>query len=64
MKRFLTQFIFSIYLLGASFTMEETFVVTGALVLIIGTVLGFLIEWVFRKENEKNKTPKDDDEEY
>lgn len=41
-------------LIREALTMEETFILTGLAVLIIGTALGFLIEWLFRKENERN----------
>lgn len=34
-------------------TMEQTFIATGIFVLIVGAALGFLVEWIFRKENER-----------
>ena len=36
-------------------TMEETFIVIGALILIAGVALGFIIEYIFRKENERQE---------
>jgi hypothetical protein len=35
--------------------MEQTFLVTGIFILIVGAALGFLIEWIFRKENERDE---------
>lgn len=37
-----------------SLTMEEMFIVTYLSVLILGAGLGFLFEWIFRKENERD----------
>ena len=36
-------------------TMEETFIVTGLAVLVIGTALGFLAWWIQSKETDRNK---------
>lgn len=36
-----------------SLTMEQTFIVTGIGILAISIPLGFLGEWIFRKENER-----------
>lgn len=38
----------------AELTMEQTFIVTGIVILVAGVALGFLVEWIFRKENERN----------
>ena len=37
-----------------SLTMEQVFTLTGIGILLIGTGLGLLSEWIFRKENERN----------
>ena len=37
-----------------SLTMEQMFILTGISILLIGTGLAFLGEWIFRKENERN----------
>ena len=36
--------------------MEKEFIITGIAILLIGTGLGFLFEWIFRKENEGGET--------
>lgn len=36
-----------------SLTMEQTFIVTGIFILILGVGLGLLIGWIFEKENER-----------
>ena len=36
-------------------TMEETFVVTGIAILVIGTALAFIGEHIFRKDNERDE---------
>lgn len=38
----------------AAMTMEQIFAMIWAAIFVVGVALGFLIEWVFRKENEKN----------
>ncbi len=35
--------------------MELEFIVTGICILLVGTGLGFLVEWIFRKEHERNE---------
>ena len=35
-------------------TMEEKFIVTGLLIVVVGTVMGFLIYWAFAKDNAIN----------
>ena len=40
-----------------SLTMEQMFILTGVGVLLTGTGLAFLGEWIFRKDNER----RDDD---
>ncbi len=37
-----------------SLTMEQLFIITGIGILLTGAVLGFMVEWIFRKENERN----------
>lgn len=37
-----------------SLTMEQMFILTGIGVLLTGTGLAFLGEWLFQKENERN----------
>ena len=37
-----------------SLTMEQTFIVTGFVILLIAIPVGFLLERIFRKENERN----------
>lgn len=32
--------------------MELTFIATGLVVLVVGVALGFIAEWIFRKENK------------
>jgi hypothetical protein len=39
-------------------TMEQVFIRTGIWVLLIGIGLGFLVEWIFRKENEEGEDGK------
>ena len=34
-------------------TMEQTFIVTGIVILLLGIGLGFLVGWIFDKDNEK-----------
>lgn len=51
---FFTRAINSLYDLREAFTMEETFILTGIFILVLGVGLGFLGEWIFRKENEKS----------
>lgn len=41
-------------------TMELEFIVTGIVILIIGTGGAFLGEWIFRKENERNERQDDE----
>lgn len=33
--------------------MEKTFILTGLRILMTGIGLGLLVEWIFRKENER-----------
>lgn len=35
--------------------MELGFIVTGIVILLVGIGLGILIEWIFRKENERSE---------
>lgn len=35
--------------------MAQTFIVTGIVILLIAIPLGLLVEWIFRKENERNE---------
>ena len=35
--------------------MELEFIVTGVAILLVGIGLGFLVEWIFRKENERSE---------
>jgi hypothetical protein len=44
----------SLYDLRDMLTMEETFILTGIFALALGIGLGFLGEWIFRKENERS----------
>ena len=37
-----------------SLTMEQMFILTGVGILLTGTGLAFLGEWIFQKENERN----------
>jgi hypothetical protein len=37
-----------------SLTMEQVFVITGIGILLTGAAIGFLVEWIFRKENGRN----------
>ena len=39
--------------MGKLLTMEQTFIVTGSVILAIAIPLGFLVDWLFRKDNEK-----------
>ena len=32
--------------------MEETFIVTGGIVLVLGAILGFLATWLFGRDSE------------
>ncbi len=36
-------------------TMEETFIVTGIAVLVVGAAVGFLAYWIGEKENGKGE---------
>lgn len=36
-------------------TMEETFIVTGVIVLVLGVALGLFVSWVFEKENAREE---------
>lgn len=38
-----------------SLTMEQVFVITGIGILLLGAGLGFLFEWIFRKENKEDE---------
>jgi hypothetical protein len=38
--------------------MEETFIVTGIAIVVLGVVLGLFVSWAFEKENSKEE---DDD---
>jgi hypothetical protein len=51
---FSTLAIHSLYDIRDALTMEETFILTGIFILVLGVGLGFLGEWIFRKENEAN----------
>ena len=46
-------------LIGRELTMEETFIVTGIAVFIISVLFGFLLEYIFRKENERQEAEDD-----
>ena len=35
-------------------TMEQTFIVTGIAVLIVGVALGLFVDWIYRKVNDRN----------
>lgn len=39
--------------------MEETFIVTGIIILVLGVVLGLFVSWAFEKDNSREE---DDDE--
>lgn len=34
--------------------MEETFIVTGLVVLVLGVALGLVTYWIFKKDNDKS----------
>ena len=42
-------------------TMEETFIATGLLIVVIGTAMGFLVYWAFEKDNEINQNRIEDE---
>lgn len=35
--------------------MEETFIVTGIIILVLGVVLGLLVSWIFEKDNSREE---------
>jgi hypothetical protein len=45
---------FSLYNLRDMFTMEETFILTGIFVLLLGTGLGLLCAWLSSKNDEQS----------
>lgn len=38
-----------VILFGRELNMEETFIVTGLVALVVGILLGFLVEYLFRE---------------
>ncbi len=59
---FLVLLIHSLYDIRDMLTMEETFILTGIFILVLGVGLGFLGEWIFRKENENSEESEEREE--
>ena len=43
-----------LYALRAALTMEETFILTGVMILLIGAGLGFLWVWLVDRDNKED----------